>query len=219
MYVLNESRAPQEPTREVKNGHPSQTFFSNQKTDNKMIDFDKVTENESRRATPEQARTIYLYPEGTFLRAFEWSAWLWCKYITDFKPMRRKLKNSDASVVQIGCPISSFDKHLPEDAAKVYNEDGTVVVTLSPAAVADDTDTEAMSDEVEEWKNSVAFAPVNARQKPDNSSVARTYAAAEPRTSITGVMQQILAFPIEKKSFLECALFLSDIKAQLAHLI
>jgi len=39
-----------------------------------MIDFDSVIQNESRRATTEQARTIYLYPEGTFLRAFDWSA-------------------------------------------------------------------------------------------------------------------------------------------------
>jgi len=35
MDVLNESRAPQAPTREVKNVHPSHTFFQNHKTTKK----------------------------------------------------------------------------------------------------------------------------------------------------------------------------------------
>jgi hypothetical protein len=51
-----------------------------------------------------------MYPEGSFMRAFDYSAWLWCKYIKDFKAIRRKIKDSDETVVQIGCPLSSLSK-------------------------------------------------------------------------------------------------------------
>ena len=37
-------------------------------------------------------RTIYLIPEGTFYRAYEWSAWLCHRYVSQFKPTHRLLK-------------------------------------------------------------------------------------------------------------------------------
>ena len=29
--------------------------------------------------------TIYLFAEGLFYRAYEWSAWLCCRYVNEFK--------------------------------------------------------------------------------------------------------------------------------------
>ena len=36
---------------------------------------------------------IHLFQEGSFLRAYEWSAWLCCQFISQFKVTHRKLKN------------------------------------------------------------------------------------------------------------------------------
>ena len=79
-----------------------------------MTDFNIVTATESRRTTNQEIRTLYLYPEGNFMRAFEWSAWLWCKYIKEFKAIRRKIKDTGGTIVQIGCPIASFAGHIPK---------------------------------------------------------------------------------------------------------
>ncbi len=46
-----------------------------------MTDLKEAIEKEKKRDTAAQARIMYFYKEGTFLRAYEWSAWLWCKYI------------------------------------------------------------------------------------------------------------------------------------------
>ena len=67
-----------------------------------MTDFKQILEKEASRTTSEQIRAIYLYPEGNFMRAFERSAWLWCKYVKDFKAIRRKVKDTGDIVVQIG---------------------------------------------------------------------------------------------------------------------
>ena len=64
----------------------------------------------SRRSTVEQCRMIRLYAEGTFYRAYEWSAWLCVRYIQDFKATKRKFKNEDARYQNPNCAV--FDSKL-----------------------------------------------------------------------------------------------------------
>lgn len=182
-----------------------------------MTDFNLILENESRRSSMEQVRKIYLYPEGTFMRAYEWSAYIWCKYVKEFKAIRRKTKTAGESVIQIGCPITAFANHLPEGAEQVQNEDGSVVVTLSPSLIPDDTDIPALAAQIDEWKQTIPVTDT-AKKKADADGGTRDAFAAQPAT-LTSIMQQILAFPIEKKSIMDCLSFLSDIKAQLARLV
>ncbi|MBQ8461659.1 MAG: hypothetical protein IJ543_04490 [Bacteroidales bacterium] len=49
---------------------------------------------------------IRLYAEGTFYRAYEWSAWLCVRYIQDFKATKRKFKNEEEPVVFVGFPVT-----------------------------------------------------------------------------------------------------------------
>ena len=63
-----------------------------------MAKLKEILDAESQRSTLEQCRVIHLFQEGTFYRAYEWSAWLCVRYIQDFKATKRKFKNEDAPV-------------------------------------------------------------------------------------------------------------------------
>lgn len=69
--------------------------------------------------TLEKDRTdssIHLFQEGSFFRAYEWSAWLCCWFISQFKVTHRKLKNIESSVVFVGFPVASLEKFTPAAA-------------------------------------------------------------------------------------------------------
>ena len=58
-------------------------------------------------------REVHLHREGTFLRAYDWSAWLCCRYLHDFKVSKRTFKGIDTPVAYIGFPETSLMKWLP----------------------------------------------------------------------------------------------------------
>ena len=49
------------------------------KKDNKMTELKEIIEKEKQRDTVQLARMIYFYKEGGFMRAYDWSAWLFVK--------------------------------------------------------------------------------------------------------------------------------------------
>lgn len=49
-----------------------------------MAKLGDILEKEKNRSETGMLRTIYLYQEGTFYRAYEWSAWLCVRYINQF---------------------------------------------------------------------------------------------------------------------------------------
>ena len=59
---------------------------------------------------------IHLHQEGSFLRAYDWSAWLCCRYLHDFKVNKRAFKGIDEPVAYIGFPETSLQKWIPEGA-------------------------------------------------------------------------------------------------------
>ncbi len=85
---------------------------------------------ESRRVTAEQCRTVYLFQEGTFYRAYEWSAWLCVRYIQQFKTTKRMFKNEDASIVFVGFPVTSLEKYTVSGAEVTVAEDKSVCLVL-----------------------------------------------------------------------------------------
>lgn len=61
-------------------------------------------------------RDVHFHKEGTFLRAYDWSAWLCCRYLHDFKVSKRVFKSINEPVAYIGFPDTSLAKWLPEGA-------------------------------------------------------------------------------------------------------
>lgn len=53
---------------------------------------------------------VFLYPEGSFYKAYQKSAWLLCTKVHPFKVSARQLKGLDGPLLSVGFPMSSLDK-------------------------------------------------------------------------------------------------------------
>ena len=184
-----------------------------------MSQLQEIIEIEKQRADAEHARTLFFYMEGSFYRAYEWSAWLWCRKIRDFSPTHRKVKSIEQTIIHIGCPVSSFFKHLPEGATHTVATDGSVTLQLPETMFPEGIDVQAMEAEFLQWKQSVPVAESAKKRQSEALRDLNDGGATIQPVSLTAVMQQILSFPIEKKSMIECVSFLSDIKTQLAKMV
>ncbi len=101
-----------------------------------MAKLGDILEKEKNRSESGMLRTIYLYQEGTFYRAYEWSAWLCFRYIKQFKPTHRLLKDSADSIVFIGFPVTSLQKYTPDGGEVTYMDDNNVAVSTTQVPTA-----------------------------------------------------------------------------------
>ena len=60
-----------------------------------MAQLKEILEIEKKREEGGQYSTIYLFPEGTFYRAYEWSAWLCCRNHASCACFPRRAKDPD----------------------------------------------------------------------------------------------------------------------------
>ena len=63
----------------------------------------------------EQCVLVHLFREGTFYRAYEWSAWLCVRYFTELKVTHRLLKGGE-DIIFVGFPLTSLDRYTPQGA-------------------------------------------------------------------------------------------------------
>lgn len=153
-------------------------------------------------------RTIYLIPEGTFYRAYEWSAWLCHRYVSQFKPTHRLLKNTEDSVVFVGFPMTSLERHIPEGATLAEQEDKTIALILTET-VFGETTTEQLQTDFANWKKSVPLV----KSKTNSELRIKNF---ELENGGLDILKRILAYPIEQHSPMEAMAFLSEIKQQLS---
>lgn len=153
-------------------------------------------------------RTIYLIPEGTFYRAYEWSAWLCHRYVSQFKPTHRLLKNTEDSVVFVGFPMTSLERHIPEGATVTEQEDKTIALILTET-VFGETTTEQLQTDFANWKKSVPLVKSKEQGTKENSEL-------RIKNFELDILKRILAYPIEQHSPMEAMAFLSEIKQQLS---
>ena len=67
-----------------------------------MAQLSEILSQEKMRTDSTAMREIRLYREGGFWRAYEWSAWLFCRYVSQFKVTKREIKSvGDAMVLSI----------------------------------------------------------------------------------------------------------------------
>lgn len=163
---------------------------------------------------------LHLHREGTFLRAYDWSAWLGCSYLHDFKASKRLFKGIDEPVAYIGFPETSLHKWLPEGAEQRVEDEKHLVIILPQAMFTDMP--EAMTEAYFQWKESVPLTEHQPGQRKRGGGEKDGLfgdGAGEGNVTLTSIMQRVLAFPVESKSPIESMLFLADIKQRLASLI
>ena len=158
--------------------------------------------------------TIYLFPEGTFYRAYEWSAWLCCRFVNPFKATRREVKGEmGKTMVFVGFPITSLGKFVPEDAHVAANDDKSVSLALSGVFQGEDAGT--LRSAFEEWKASVPLATPRRGSLKDELKNGQD----EHPQRMSDIMLRIMAFPIEQKTPMECMAFIAEVKQDLAKLL
>lgn len=171
-----------------------------------------------RERSEETRNVVHLYQEGSFYRAYEWSAWLCHRFIQKFKVTHRQLKGIEDSVLFIGFPVTSLEKYFGMFSCKEVSEKSKNIF-LSSSIIPEDMELEMMQTDYDAWKSSIPLTVNNA--KKDNieaDSQAKTFPQMSSHT-LTSIMQQILAFPLEQKTPIECMLFVAETKQNLARLI
>lgn len=119
----------------------------------------ELIEQEAREVQTGRVRDVHLHKEGTFLRAYDWSAWLCCRYLHEFKVSKRLFKSIDNPVAYIGFPDTSLAKWLPEGADQRVEDEKHLVLTLPELMVADSA--EAMAAAYAEWKEAIPLTESN----------------------------------------------------------
>ena len=183
-----------------------------------MSHLNDILEIERNRIENGPPNSVYLFQEGTFLRAYEWSAWLCCRYINDFKVTKREVNNDLGNIVMVGFPVNSLQKFTPEKAEVINHENGSIEMVLPLELLPFGYGMPELLDDFNNWKQSIPMP------KPSSKSIIRELKRgdannAEKPQHLTEVMMRLVAFPIEQKSPIDCMVFLAELKQQLATLL
>lgn len=189
----------------------------------------EILEIERNREESSTWNVIHLFKEGSFYRAYEWSAWL----ITvvsfndsvrngtqDRKPLtvtRKKDKNSDGTFVFVGFPLNSLDKYIQNGTEFKPINDNQIDIQIELSADIGEVSFDAISNKIDEWKDGVPIKEEKQKKGKSDDSTPFVMSSDRPM-SITGIMTQIIAYPLEQKSPMEVVAFVSDIRKRLAML-
>lgn len=178
-----------------------------------MAELKDIIDKERQREGRQEFLTVHLYQDGSFYRAYDWSAWLCVNYIkSDMKVTHRKAKTKDIDFAFVGFPITSVEKYTPADAVAVRLSDKAVDIQLGVELIDASVSFDTLSDAVEKWKEGIPLT------KPlDRKSDKELYTDVSPEVS--EIMKEILAYPIESKSLIENTIFISNIKEKLTKTI
>ncbi|MCQ2300856.1 MAG: hypothetical protein MJZ81_12130 [Bacteroidales bacterium] len=179
-----------------------------------MSQLSEILEIEKKRDTAESQCVVNLFQEGTFYRAYEWSAWLCFRYIRQFKPTHRLIKDSEDSIVFVGFPVTSLQKYTPQDAEVSFNGDKSVIIRLPQSLLEESGGAETMAEEFANWKRSVPLTESSKKKLEEQ----RLYPDGAPM-KLTDIVHGILSYPVEQRTPMECMMFLAELKQQVSKLI
>ena len=177
-----------------------------------MAAIKEILEIENGRKTAEDWQVIHLFQEGSFYRAYEVSAWLCHRHISEFKVTHRHLKGIEESVAFVGFPVLNLEKRTPEGATVETLAEKHLAMRLPMQGTED---AEAMAAEFGQWKQQW---PVT-EKKDDDEAPRPPRQTAHQQPTLFSIAQTILAYPIEHHSPLDCIMFLADVKRNLTKII
>ena len=179
-----------------------------------MAQLSNILALERERATIGQCRQIHLHLEGQFYHIYEWSAWLFTRYVQSFKLTHKLVSNSGTdTMVMTGFPMQSLSKHLGDGHEP--DENGLITVSLSPDSFGGGETEETMQADFENWKRSI---PLTEKSKAKVDEM-KGNASGERTPRLTDIMHDVLAYPIEQKSPMETMSFMMELKSRIAKII
>lgn len=153
----------------------------------------ELIEQERQQVQIGQLRDVHLHKEGTFLRAYDWSAWLCCRYLHDFKVNKRVFKGIDEPVAYIGFPETSLGKWLPEGVDQRAEDDKHLVVSLPEMMVSDQP--EVLQSAYAEWKEDIPLTeaqPGLRKRGHTTLSSPDDVDSADTTVTLTAIMQRVI---------------------------
>ena len=170
---------------------------------------------------------VHLHKEGTFLRAYDWSAWLIKQYVCteEFQQQRGDEKllqvsrypSKHGEYAMLGFPLDSISKYIPayENARKMEESDD---MEITVSIDFGDADHETLSRMYEEW-----FATCQLKEKKGKGNAAITHsdgkAPALARSGIFSILAKVLSYPVEAKTPAENIEFISQLRQEVAALL
>ena len=176
-----------------------------------MATLKDILEIEKSREDISKVRVIHLFQEGNFLRAYEVSCWLFHRFVNDKYVISCKhYKSVKDPVCLLGFPPASLDKMLASDKCKGigYNkvDDYRIDLLISAEMIPDECPLDLLHSDYVRWKGELKVES----SSPDSGTVTRS------NVTVTSVLQEILAYPLERKSPLDAYSFLVDIRTKVA---
>ena len=157
---------------------------------------------------------IHFYLEGSFWRAYEWSAYLSRNFPSNLddgerlRVIKKITKSCEEGFVQVGLQLKSFDKYFPN----ITNNDDLFEVndrhiTIHAKDFFPQITFESYVNTFSEWKRTIE--PSNKEKKKYSDSINKELT----KPTIEQVLNEIISYPIENKNLVECLQFLSHIKS------
>ncbi len=178
-----------------------------------MAQLSNILALEKERGTIVQCRQIHLHLEGTFYHLYEWSAWLFTRYVQAFKLTHKLVSGSGTdTMVMTGFPMQSLSKHLGEGLEP--DENGLVTVSLGSDTFGDGETEETLKTDFENWKRGIPLTEKSKARVEEQRG-----ATVERLPRLTDIMHDVLSYPIEQKSPMETMSFMMELKSRIAKII
>ena len=184
-----------------------------------MSSIKEILSIENSRSKLEDYSVIHLFADGSFYRAYDFSAWLCVKFINNFKPTRRAYKNLNADAVYIGFPLTSLEKWTPLSAKVNQLENKSVEFVLPEDTLPSPLNVDILIEEYSQWKSSIPLS--EPKQETETKTSVEKHAGSGNHQKHLGAMSllmQVLQFPVESKTPLESQQFLLDVKKDILQL-
>lgn len=195
--------------------------------------YKEIFEAEKRR-TIQDLYEIRFYQEGLWWKAWEWSVYLYEKFMTDEDIIRDKkilnvlkrytIQHSDGSIVIIGMPIEAFDNFLPSIKRFTQVGEDEIVFDLSNYRKAkQEIDSYLTLDNYEEflsiWKESLPFTETSDKGiKIRKRNKVITENVTDNINDLDSVVSEIIDYPLENKTPIENTQFIAVIKHKLRNI-
>ena len=158
--------------------------------------------------------TIKLRKEGTFWRAYEWSAYLSEFLANDFrdedklKPTHNPLKGTQNGYIFVGVPTNSLKKYFPNvpDSILLKNDDSIKEFQIENKSNMKFEDAEPLLNEVP--LKTYKSANNTFKYKSNNTNTTIKYSSDE-------VIKLLVNFQVERNTPIDCLNFISDLKTKM----
>lgn len=160
-------------------------------------------------------KTIYLYREGTFLRAFNASAWLLATYVynDEFRKqvggkqplqVQHLMSKTNGDYIFAGFPVASMDKYVTMCDKRDENSDVVVLTMYDIIAPLFQT-----AEEYEEAYAKYLASLPPAKEKKDKPKQQQSFNSEDDGANVMAsgglfeILRSIVAYPLEEKTPLE----------------